>query len=283
MFISTQVICFAVAVWSRLECWLRQRAPAVSLRNGVLPYAHVAQTAGLHLLALLVGLAVALQLTGAAIMDGAAVSNPLYATIGEPLAWCALLTLVVAALLCLWDEPYASATRYHLYAAGLLAIGLVLQALPLTPRNGWYPPLVLGGYVLAVTALGRLHERSPVLQRLLPPIAPDRRCDWLFGCQSFLGSVVAVLSVAVTFGFAGSVHGLAGPLACLGACLTWELVAGVWPRVLSAATDPPYGGDLPRYVTLLLGVLVMLEIPWAITDPTIAGRWLQHIGAAWPW
>jgi hypothetical protein len=289
--VSTQVLCFAAAAaaWGCLERWLMQHAPRLSLRNGTLPYAHAALAAALHLLALLVGLAVAMQLAGLAMMDEAAgiSSNPLFVSVAEPLAWCALGGLVLASLLCLWDGEYAGVTRYQLYAAGLLAICLVVQALPLAPSTAWYPPLLVGGYVLAVTVLARVHERLPALQRLLPLATGSAQgCDWVFGYQCVLASVVAVLSIVVTFAFAGTVHGLAGPLACLSAAATWSLLVAVWTRVLAPDLSPSALSNVlrdrqfPRYMTLLLAVLLLLQVGGTLTDSSRDSRWLQQSGAA---
>src|SRR5262249_13675965 len=132
-FIATQVLCFAAAgaTWSLLQRRLLQRtlqrAPHLSLRNGMLPYMHAALTAGLHLLGLLICLPLALQLVS--LPSG---STALFVAIGEPLAWCALVALALAALLSGWDEAYRAGTHCLLFACGLLALGLVTQSLPLT-------------------------------------------------------------------------------------------------------------------------------------------------------
>jgi hypothetical protein len=288
-FVSTQVLCFAAAgaAWSALERRLRQVAPSVSLRNGMLPYAHAALIAGVHLLALLVCLAVALQLVGlTAWGEGGVPGNPLWAPIAEPLAWCALAGLVLALLVALWDEAYTDSTRFQLYACGLVGLGLIVQTVPLTPDNGWYPVLLLAGYVLAVTALGRLYGTAAALHRWFPPPAEAPRWDWLFGYQAVLACFVAGLSVAIALAFAGTAQGLAGPAACLCAGATWLLLAGVWTRVLAPdlSWDPVLNfiryRHFPRYVVLLLAVLVALEVTWAVGDADAAGWWLHRAAAA---
>jgi hypothetical protein len=270
-FVSTQVVCFAVAsaAWSALERALLRRTPPLSMRDGTLPFAQAALVAGVHLLALLVGLPVALQIAG--LWTG----NPMLVSIGEPLAWGALAGLALAALASLWDDAYADSTRYHLHASGLLALGLIVQSLPLTPDNAWYAPLLLGGYTVAVSALARRRQQEP-----LP------RWDWAFGYQAFLASVVAVLSLGVTFTFAGSVRGLAAPLTCGCACATWAMLTAVWKRVVSPDLSPTSAinflrdRQFPRSIALLLGVVLVLEAAWTIGDPDVESRWLQRIGAS---
>ncbi len=275
-FVTVQVLCCAAVgtAWS----WVEQRLRNPSLdRRGFPSTVRIAFGTGLHLFTLMAALAVALQLCG------------LPSPIGEPMAWCALLALAAAALASLYVGAGAGIVSYVLFACGLLAILLTIQSLPLTRHNGWYVPLLVTGYLVATTGVVRLYERFPIAQRWLPrPASTPDGWDWFFSEQALLASTAVLLSLGMTCWFPTLTGRLSGPVACAMAACVWWLLVDVWARVIAPDLSPYSPFNLlrlracPRYVTLALAVLALVELACAGFDPTNARRWLQRTAAVLP-
>src|SRR5207237_9175229 len=120
--------------------------------------------------------------------------------IGTLLTWLALAVLSAAAVLDGWRPQLQRFTRFELYTCGLLALGLILHGLDLTPPYWyWTATLLLAGHVLLWAALLRFFD--PEATR------------WLTHVQ--LGSIALVLGMSlwITLTFADWYVRLGGPLA----------------------------------------------------------------------
>jgi hypothetical protein len=231
-FLGTQALCLALAAgfWSAFETVLRAEVPPIDLRGRLFPFCHAAVILALALL----GAVVVAEL--GATFDG---SPP----VGGFLAWAALIALGAALVILLWDERAVFAPA-SLYAAGLLAVGLALARLPVPPaRVAWVACVALAGYALLAEVVARA--------------APRRAGLWFLPAQAVTALPALGLSVWVCVGFAAAPDRLAGPLAvALVGAAAWLLVGR--------------GPALPlRYVTLMLGVVLLTEVGWAALAPTV--------------
>ena len=160
--VLAQILSFAAAaiVASLLERMLHRRG--VNL-VGAFPFAQVALLAGVHLLAIGVGVTSALHLIGAEVR------------VGTALSWIALGTLATATLVDFWRPRFARFARVHLYTCGFLALGLLLHGLNLS-NSDWYriATLLLAGYVLLIVALFRMAPIYPSLEHFLGDPARGR-------------------------------------------------------------------------------------------------------------
>ncbi len=231
-FLGTQALCLAVAAgfWSAVEIVLRRATPPVDLRGRLVPFSHVAVTLALALLGAVVAIELGASLSGA---PGA----------GGFLAWAALVALVVALAVLLWDDRAVLAPA-GLYAVGLLAVGLTLARLPVSPeRIAWTACLMLAAYTVLTAVVARA--------------VPHRTGLWFLPTQAVTALLVLVLSVWICVGFDAALDRLAGPLAV-------ALLA------VAAMLLVRHGPALPlRYATLLLGVVLLTEIGWAALDRTV--------------
>jgi hypothetical protein len=274
-FLSTQALCLAVgaAVWSAIDI-----APGTDRRAAeyLVPFSHAAVSLALVLL----GAVVALEL--AASLGGESAS-------GGFLPWPALIAVVVALVVSLWDER-AVLTPAGLYAAGLLAVGLVLAHLPVSPaRVAWAACLLLAGYTLLTVAVVRVSPRLTGLRHALrlpdPPTATWLRLG-LLPVQAVVPALALVLSVGVCVGFESALDRFAGPLAVALVGAAAFLLVGAIGRVVNPSVSEPdgrcrepsgtvgpprLGGPTTalRYMTLLLGILFLTEVGWATLDPGV--------------
>jgi hypothetical protein len=245
-FLSTQVLCLAIAaaVWSVIGTRLRAGRQPAEPGGRLLPFSHFAVTLALVLLGAVVTLELVANLGG---VPGS----------GGLLPWAALIAVVVALVVALWDER-AVLTPAGLYAAGLLAVGLLLAHLSVPPaRVAWAACLLLAGYTLLTVAVARAVPRLAGLRHTLrlpdPPTATWPRL-WFVPAQAVTAAVALVLSVGVCVGFEAALDRFAGPLAValLGAAVILLVERG--PAVPC------------RYATLLLGVVFLTELGWASLD-----------------
>jgi hypothetical protein len=191
--------------------------------------------------------------------------------LADPLVGIALGATAVAAGLCLWDPRAAGRawSTFRLYAAGLLAIGLTMHALELSPaRFGWTVAPLLAVYVLLASGLGRAAPRLTEVWRDLRLPRPEAwPAAWFLPVQCVVGCVVVALSVGLACGFDTLGERLVGPLAAAVVLAAAVLSAG--------GTSGRWGIDL-RYASLVLGVVVVAELGWAVLDPAGPAPWLYR-------
>jgi hypothetical protein len=254
----TQVLCFGFAsgCWAAVELWFRVQQPAVDLRGRLAPFTHVWLLAGLCVLVVLVAASVGSDIFSLDIYEGGL------------LAWTATAAITVALVLTLWDKD-ARFTFAGLYAAGLLALGLMLHTLQLEPRwLGWWAGTTLAAYILLAAGLGLVAPQLSWIWRDLH-LPSERRWPeaWLSPVQTLLAVVVLGLSLWICLTFDTVAERLAGPGAVLllmpaGIALT-QYVSGRWGRDL-------------RYATLVAGVCACIEGGWALLDVTGPLSWLYR-------
>jgi hypothetical protein len=254
-FFFTQVLCLAIASasWSAVELGLRRLAPARELRGPWLPFTHVSAALAACLMGILVIVAVASSLSG-----GGTWVPPVP-------AWAALGGVVVALIFCLWD-PTAAFPLGGLYAAGLMAMGLALHGADMAPEAFCRAaPLALAPYVLLTAGLAWAGPRMSGLARTLrlPEQAGGGIDPWFLPAQALVACLVVGLSLWMSLTPAGLRDRLAGPLAAGIVLPAGVLMAG--PKA-----------SRWQLATLALGVLVVVEIGWALLEP--AGR-----QASWLW
>ena len=234
VFVLAQILSFGVAaiVWSMLERHLNKNG--IDLAQGMpLPFTQSALLAGIHLLAIGVGFANGLHLSGEQVR------------IGSTLAWIALGVLVVATLLEMWRPQVQRFTRFQLYTCGLLAIGLFLHGINLDIATWyWAATLLLAGYVLLIVVLLRLIHASPVLQVMLHGSAkPESNGQWFWHVQLGTIALVLGLSLWITLNYATWQDRLGGALASSFVTAAAFLLVQAWPRVFPVDEDasPSFG------------------------------------------
>jgi hypothetical protein len=275
-FVLAQILSFGIAaiVWSLLERKLHGNGVDLS-QDIALPFSQLALLAGIHLLAIGVGLANGLHLNG----DGI--------RIGTELAWISLGVLAIAALLDLWRPQLHRCTRFQLYTCGLLAIGLFLHCMSLSIDNWyWDATMLLAGYVLLIVVFQRIAHASSMLQRILHlPEKPDASGQWFWHVQLATLGLVLVLSMWITLTYTTWPDRLGGALATSLVTLAALLLVQAWPHIFGIEEEASASFKLhhrlfPRYLVLTLGVVVALEVSWALLDPTLTAIWLQRNAAA---
>jgi hypothetical protein len=255
----TQVACLAAGsgLWSALEMALRRRLPPVDLRGGVLPFSHAAALAALQVLGLLVLGGLASDLT----------RSDLH--LAGPLAWIALAVTTAALALFWWDGDarLQGMPMPALYVVGLLTVGLGLHSAALSPeRLCWGAGLLLAGYVLFAEAAAWGATGWPRLRQWLQLHEPDAGgpAAWFLTSQGVVAGLSTGLSVWMSLDFDVLGDCLAGPLAAglllPGGLLMTRRVQGAWLR----------------QTTLALCVLAVIEVSWALLDPTLPAPWLQR-------
>jgi hypothetical protein len=266
--ILLEIFCLAASstCWSLVELVLRRREPPVDLRADFIPYAHAAALLAVHLLAILVLIGVAGDL------------SPIEVYLGGPLTWIAWVSAGLALVVCLWDTEARALglPLAPLYVIGLLAIGLTLHHLALPPRLlAWTSALPLAGFALAVSALLRFLPWT-TLQRYLR--LPARSNGWLTGwflpAQILVACIVLGLSVWMCLDFTATGERLCGPLALLLIVVATVLLVKPWPELLARQDlgDRQY----PVFAGLSLAVWTAVEATWAVLDPEIAAPWLHR-------
>jgi hypothetical protein len=251
-----QVICFALgaSIWSALELLLEAATPAVTLRGTSVPFRHLAALAGCLVLALLAFLTIRSDL----LLDGTLETGPL--------CLAALLALMLALGLALWDRSFHFA-RAAVYALGLMALAFALHAAQLEPRSyGWNATWVLAIYLLVPALLVRGAPLAiPWRQALRLPDRPALTEEtWFQPVQALMTFLVLSLSLWVATGFDSVAERLAGPLATFLVMSAVLLLTGGWESIR-------------RYAALYLGVVVLTEIAWALlVGPEEAAPWLHR-------
>jgi hypothetical protein len=242
-----------------VELVLRSPFLAVDLKSAVLPLRHGASLVGLGLLSAMTIFELAANL------DGTPASGQL--------AWTALLSLVVALVLGLWDARSRLAPA-GLYLAGLLALGMVLGRLPvLPPRIAWTACWLLAAYTLLAAGVARA---SPALvglkQALHLPIRWEGVSLWVLPAQGILAAAVLALSVwiCLSSSFAAMPERLAAPSSVFCLVAAAALLSGWTTGFL------PRHGLVPHHAVVILGVVSLTELGWAVLDPAAPAPWLHR-------
>src|SRR5262249_53931786 len=149
------------------------------------PFAQAALLAGIHLLAIGVGLANGLHLIGEEIR------------IGLTLAWVALGVMTAAALGELWRPGFERFMRVQLYTCRLFARCPVLHGVELSIADWyWTATLLLAAYVLLIVALFRVVQAMPMLRDIFHlPAQPEDSGRWFWHVQLGTMALVVVLSM----------------------------------------------------------------------------------------
>jgi hypothetical protein len=257
-------LALASFVWSTIELALRRPPLATELSGRIWPFAHAALVAALAVL----GIVVAGQ-----------VERSWQAATPRPeavLAWLAVAVTAAACAVQLWDARARFAFA-GLYAAGILALALVLADIGLSATQFWWMAAgSLGAYVLVTSVL---RAASPGLGELGRRIGVPERfggwpVEWFAAVQAVAASIVVILSVWIVLAFETLPDRLAGPMAAtllvLASVFLAEARATVttsWQLAATAAT---------RYVALALGVVVAAELGWALLDSAGPAPWLHR-------
>jgi len=210
-------------------------ARPLDLRGNWLPFSHVAEVVTLGGLALMTAL-------GLAVLFG---SGTAPAT--GPFAWPTLV-LLTAAIIASLRDPTDWLRLRGLYAAGLLALSLLI--LSIDPDLRWWLVPCFAGYLLLTTLLWHKNPRWGVLHHLLPLANPS---GWFVPSQAVVACVVTTLSVPLCLAFTIAQPAL-GPLT----------LALLLPAILLLVRNV-HEPQRPTWqsAALGLGVLVSVETGWA--------------------
>jgi hypothetical protein len=253
-FVYTNILCLALAsaLWTVLELAGRLRPTTDTTRGFLLPFSHAAAIVALVLLALVVSVGIFSDIR----------SGDLY--LATPLGWMALGATFLALAVCLWDAG-AMFSLAALYTLGLVAVALAIHAgtLPI-PDLYWFFTPALSAYVLLAAGIGWSVPRLTPLWRTLR--LPERTTQvsatwftWFWSVQGPLTELIVLLSLAGACAAASLSHRLLGALATAALVLAWILLADLFsPRLRNQ----------PRYLTLVLAVVALVEVGWALVDPT---------------
>jgi hypothetical protein len=269
--LTIQIACLGVgsSCWSLLELQLRRLRHPIDLRGRWVPFVHAAVQLAVHLLAMLVLIGVAADVTGARLH------------VGGPVLWVALLATLVAAALCLWD-PEATWWGFPLATlslTGLLFLGLLLHGLDLSPHDlARVATPLLAGYLAATSAAVWLAPRSARLWRLLgiPPRTDSGLTPWFLPAQTMLSLLVLGLSLLVSLNLPSLAERLSGPAATALLVLAGLFTSACWPALVPERSDALAKEDIPRQLTLMIVVLTALEIGWAWLGPDMPALWLHR-------
>jgi hypothetical protein len=243
-FVGIQVIGLALAsgLWSAAELVVRRTGAPIDLRSATRSFCDGAGWLGLGLLAAVVAVGLATNLT-----DG-----------GPPpdlsVMWAALILLSLSYVPALCDAD-ARPPAARLYAAGLLAVGLTLASLDAAPeRIAQVAALLLGGYALLAAGVARLAPDR--LKR-----AGDSSAAWFLPAQGAVAGAVVVLSAWIACHFDTAVDRLSGP----GAVALLAGAAAVLARQFPS-----------RYAALSLGVVVLAECGWSFLGTATPAPWMHR-------
>jgi len=276
-FVHTNVLCLGVTscVWSLVRLTRPDGVPAFQLGDRRLAFAHLAAQAAPAMLAVFVVVSVVHNGLGIANVPAA------WQWGGDLLGWLALAAVATAAAISFWDRT----ARFGwpvLYGAGLIAVGMALDARGLLPRVFlWTAGHELAGFVLVAAALGWLVPKLGPVWRALRTAGSQARepATWLADVQAVVAGLALVLGVwiSIDFGFDGLTRPgmgwisgrMAGPLA------TAALMAAAILMASQARGRWRIGW---QYATFALAALGLAELSWAWLDPA----WLDRAGAsAW--
>jgi hypothetical protein len=247
----------AALLWTLIDMVSGWSVPALPVGSEVFAFQHIAVRVGL-------------LVSGAVILSGAAsaLSGGDFRP-HAPLAWPALLCVVLALGVMLWDLA-ASFTPGRLFGAGLLVVLLALQGEPLAPATfARLLALAVAGYLLLTTCLSWLMAfLSGLVQTLRLPrgLVEDPPSGWFLTAVTTLGTIVLGMSLWACLSPAPFLERLTGPATVLMIVLVWLL--------LISRLRPEGCGPL-RHLVLALTALTLLEGAWACLGPVTTG-WIHH-------
>jgi hypothetical protein len=234
-------------VWSLIEFVLRSGTPAVTCRGQVPAFVHLA-----------VWLA---QLLGGTLLVGSFPGDLMYTSL--PVSWVlpasALATLALAFLVLLWDAESPTPIA-GLYGAGVLALGLALQAQALPASQFWsMATLAMSSFLLFAGILSSLLPRMHEFWRALRlPAQAAWPQSWFLVSQTTFAIVLIGLSLWLTLTFSEIGDRMIGPAAVALLTLT---------AVLFATDGSEFWAARFRSISLTLAVLAVAELGWAALDP----------------
>ncbi len=269
-FLLVQVLCLAVgsAAWSLTELLLRWRATPISLRGVGMPFSHAAICFGVSGLTSLVLVGIVADLFG-----------PFW-TLGGIFPWITLAFVVLAQVLLAWDpevDRWTLLPGIPLYCTGLAAIGLVLHQSQLHAADlGWWAAIWLSEYLFLLSFLvWSAPKWEGLRRRLLLPPRPNAFTRWFLPAQIPFWALVLFLSLWMCLDFAALEDRLGGPLAAALLVLTFGTLTSRWSLVIPAS-DPMAKPDNPRYLTLILVLVPLVELGLALLDPAGPAPWLHR-------
>jgi hypothetical protein len=257
----THITCLALAslAWSVLER-AGPRLFQVPLK-GAPPFPHLGVWAALASLAVVVGAALATDVT---------VAPPLPR---DPALWLALAVTLAAAAATLWGGPGQrwAGPLPQLYALGLVAIGVVLHQTERTPEGlGWAAAVALGPYALLTALVCRAGLRGR------PEKAGGWPLGWFVPAQAALSGAAAGLGVWACLSFAALPQRLAGFWAVAFLAPAWAVLAPHWGWLTAGRAPRPREASPPRVVALLLAVLAVACLHCAFVGPHTVAPWLHR-------
>jgi hypothetical protein len=216
-------------------------------------------------------LASAIALAGCAIFGFVSMGVSAPTPINDVLGWCTWSAAVLAVGLCLWDAG-ARFPLPALYGSGLTAIVILLQGgegtLALLARVSM---LLLAGYVLLTSLVACVaRARESWLQSLRLPWPLTTSENWFLRAQAGVGVLALLLSLGVTLAQDTVGERFMGPLAVVLLMLAGAMLAGFAVESKRRSL---------RMVTLLLGVVMLMEAGWAVFDPSANAIGLHRIVA----
>jgi hypothetical protein len=202
----------------------------------------------------------AIALAGIAIFGFVSMGGSVPAPINDVLGWCTWSAVVLAVGLCLWDVV-ARFPLPALYSSGLTAIVILLQGgegtLALLARVSM---LLLAAYVLLTSVVACVaRARESWLQSMSLPWPLSTSGNWFLRAQAGVAILALLLSLGVSLAHDALGERFTGPLA-----VGLMILAGVMLAGFAVESK----GRVIRTVTLLLSVVMLMEVGWAIFDPS---------------
>ncbi|HET6979772.1 MAG TPA: hypothetical protein VFI24_25800, partial [Pyrinomonadaceae bacterium] len=187
----------------------------------------------------------------------------------EPgLTWLAFLSVTTLMLACLLDR-YTKYAVAGLYLLGLIACGIVLQQLNLTPtRFAWSATLILSAYILCVALFW--HWRKRLINFAAQHHVPERmkadatQLRWLNAFMGIALVTIGILAYWINISFVDFSLRATAALAFLTQFLTIGLLAEG-----NEAKDT-------RRVAILIAVIGTIFLGWSWLTPGISGTWLNR-------
>ncbi|MGH9967003.1 MAG: hypothetical protein ACREBG_04090 [Pyrinomonadaceae bacterium] len=184
------------------------------------------------------------------------------------LGWLALASLTALMIACLWD-PHAKYALAGVYVLGLLASGMALQQMGLSPRRlAWSGMVMMAIYTIVASLIWRSRQKVvefadgwKIPRRMDPSVT---ELKWLAGFNIILATVVLVLAYWVVLTFTDSFSRLTAAVGVTSQAVTFALMAegvrrATWQRAAMA-----------------LLVTGMVFLGWALLVPGTTGTWLNR-------
>jgi len=185
-----------------------------------------------------------------------------------PLAWLAVVSVLVLMTACLWDR-HARYAVAGLYLLGLITCAIAVQQPKLSSTHfAWFATIVLAAYTLFVAFLWRWRE--PLISFAQQFGIPQRiegdatHLAWLSALTALAVATVAILAYSIDLGFSELELRATAALAVAAQFFTFALFAkGIWEQ---------------RWRRAALAVLVvgMVLFGWSWLTPGVNATWLNR-------